>query len=1042
MREAAQEEATILRQARSIAENESKLEIAARKSKRAARKELQHALAGDSESDESDLSSSTVSSSDSDKEELDANLLGEGEGDAALDQISARMDHLWRRWMKDDVLAHGNAKQPPVTVMPRHSRARTWILRALAREAEANGWKEAIFAANQAVQQEPRSAIARAFRAAILLRAKKFEGARKDLEWCLKRRRDYNLAQQRRVARRLARGDRNVHRSSTGDESAKDAAAGLSGLHMMPLLYNMALVFVSTGKHVEAMKKLNEALKTHDQRWAELKGRIEFLSDPSLLAAGGRPSGSTMATQRAMLTRDGSTRGGSRGGKRSTGRETGTPGATANDRATTGLGETEPDRTRRSSRSRSPTSSRRRTSATGGNNSDRSPIKSGRSIQSTARSGRSQAPLAAVRAAADAEKLKQADHAAEEQALEHANMVGPASIATRLRNLQKHHDPDVLRLRSLLLRRNGDFMKAQEDAAAAIHYERAIARASAELRSAKQAVKQEKQLIADSLFQESMESLRSVSLLDAGAKLAGEIGTSAIEAAGAPGAPNIGGSASGFGRLSGMSVSSTTSAFAEEEELGSLLIAPHGGLRASRSVSSVIAARAARRRTTWRNGGHTSSMSSLPGAGMSSATSGMERSSRASLRADSAASGMSGVALAQSDFATTGSMSILAYDAAKDDSGPGTQKMIVDVPSLRGGTPGGLAGVQAAASVAQLLDEGPELPKSAEMEPASAAVMDALRFGHDGTVALLAAHAAALPEVSSHVASRGMLAQDTLLNPWRLTVAPTSVRAQESRVLEDLDLQAIMGIKLTQDSSAEGVARGEALRQAASRSLKLTGGSVASTTSRRRRHGRRRRGSLATMDNVSGTGSVVELLPPPAAPYEQVISGTLDAFSAILGAPTGAQEALATKPTRRGPAAVSAILSLLDPMPVVRRLSMEARTALARCVRYRRVADGELACREGQRPRGLLIVMSGALRVTIRVPQMAVPVTVDTLDPGDTYGELPLLQGEAGRCLGVVGGAGGAVHEHSGGLQTGRGGGGEPGLHRARGGAEILFVEA
>ena len=333
-----------------------------------------------------------------------------------------------------------------------------------------------------------------------------------------------------------------------------------------------------------------------------------------------------------------------------------------------------------------------------------------------------------------------------------------------------------------------------------------------------------------------------------------------------------------------------------------------------------------------------------------------------------------GLALAQSEFATTNSMSILAYDAAKDEHLALDGHFEVDVPSLRDGAGGaGFGGnfasaASSAASVVELLDGGSSLPRAAEIEPASAAVMDALRYGHDGTIALLAAHAAALPDVSSHAATRGVLATDTLLNPWRLTVAPTSLRADENRALEEGELNARMGIKLTGDRSAAGISRGKALKQAATRSLHLTGGSVASVGTRRRRGGAHRRGSLATMANVSASGSVVELLPPPAAPYDQVISGTMDAFSAILGAPTGAQEALATKPVRRGPAAVSAILGLLDPMPVVRRLSMHARTALARCIRYRRVADGELACREGQAPRGLLIVMSGSLRVTIRVP--------------------------------------------------------------------------
>jgi len=105
--------------------------------------------------------------------------------------------------------------------------------------------------------------------------------------------------------------------------------------------------------------------------------------------------------------------------------------------------------------------------------------------------------------------------------MEHARIVGPVVLGNRLRSLQKHHDPDVLRLRSLLRRRTADFMGAQEDAAAAMHFERAIARTSAEFRAATHAAKEEQQLISDSLFQESIESLRSVSLLDAGNRLSG-----------------------------------------------------------------------------------------------------------------------------------------------------------------------------------------------------------------------------------------------------------------------------------------------------------------------------------------------------------------------------------------------------------------------------------------------------------------------------------------------------------------------------------------
>jgi len=167
-----------------------------------------------------------------------------------------------------------------------------------------------MFAADRAVQQEPRSAIARAFRAAILLRAKKFDSAEKDLLWCLKRRKDYNIAQQRRIARRVARGDSGI--SSVGDDTAKDAAAGLSGLHVMPILYNLALVLCSKGKHADAMKRLNESLRVHDGKWVDMKERIEFVTDPSLLAAGGRPSGSALATSRGLVSR-GASRGTSRG---------------------------------------------------------------------------------------------------------------------------------------------------------------------------------------------------------------------------------------------------------------------------------------------------------------------------------------------------------------------------------------------------------------------------------------------------------------------------------------------------------------------------------------------------------------------------------------------------------------------------------------------------------------------------------------------------------------------------------------------------------
>ena len=75
---------------------------------------------------------------------------------------------------------------------------------------------------------------------------------------------------------------------------------------------------------------------------------------------------------------------------------------------------------------------------------------------------------------------------------------------------------------------------------------------------------------------------------------------------------------------------------------------------------------------------------------------------------------------------------------------------------------------------------------------------------------------------------------------------------------------------------------------------------------------------------------------------------------------------------------------------------------------------------------------------------MAVPVTVDTLLPGDTYGDLPLLQGEAGKCLGVVGGGASAQAHTSGtedqdGSSTSRAG--ASGLQKSRSGAEILFVD-
>ena len=115
-------------------------------------------------------------------------------------------------------------------------------------------------------------------------------------------------------------------------------------------------------------------------------------------------------------------------------------------------------------------------------------------------------------------------------------------------------------------------------------------------------------------------------------------------------------------------------------------------------------------------------------------------------------------------------------------------------------------------------------------------------------------------------------------------------------------------------------------------------------------------------------------------------------LSFVFNHPSDVQKALRTAPRKRSEAEQASVLQLLRGFNIFRALDERLRALVGKVLHYSAVPEHFTVCKQGDPSDRLYIVLSGLLAVKVFMPSVNQNITINTMDPGTSFGQLGLIR--------------------------------------------------